>query len=383
MPVSAKKKRLSSPASSEKIVPRLDPGGRIAERRKNEADTAKTQASEPTAPVRRIGFLLIPGFSMMSYACAVEPLRAANTLSGRELYRVEYVSLTDEPPISSSGAIVKSMFRVGDRVDFDILLICVAGNPAAFHDKKLDNWLRSLARTPMIIGGVSGGAYVLARAGLLNGYRCTIHWEHMPLFREEFPKIDVRRTLFEIDRNRWTCAGGLAALDLVFAMIEKDNGHSLAVAAGDWLLQTEVRFGGRAQRMSLQQRYETRHPKLLHALELIEHHIDDPIGRDEIASIVELSVRQLERLFRSQLGLSFREHYMAVRLEQAKLMLCQSALSVGEVAVATGFINSSHFARLYRLSFGHSPTDERQLLNEKQRVVARSAGGGAKNSRQM
>ncbi|WP_233838910.1 GlxA family transcriptional regulator [Paraburkholderia sp. ZP32-5] len=328
---------------------------------------------ETIGPARNIGILLIPGFAMMSYASVIEPLRASNALSGHELYRVQYVTLTGEPALSSSGATIEPTFRVGDPVEFDILLICAGGNPAAFHDKKLDNWLRRLALTPTILGGVSGGAYMLARAGLLNGFRCTIHWEHMPVFREEFPQIDVRRTLFEIDRNRWTCAGGIAPLDLLFAMIEKDHGHALAVAVGDWLLQTEVRLGGRPQRMSMQQRYQIKHPKLLHALELIEHHIEDPIGRDEIASIVELSVRQLERLFRSHLGLSFRDHYIAVRLEQAQRLLRQSALSIAEIAVATGFINSSHFARVYRTSFGHSPTDERQFLSCKHAANAPAA----------
>ncbi|MGU7771612.1 GlxA family transcriptional regulator [Burkholderia sp. MR1-5-21] len=311
------------------------------------------------APARRVGLLLIPGFPMVSFACVVEALRASNRLSGKNLYSVQYGTLDGEHAVSSSGAEVEATFQVGDAVELDILLICAGGNPAAFHEKKLDNWLRRLAHTPTIIGGVSGGTYMLARAGLLKGYRCTIHWEHLPIFREEFPEIDVRRTLFEMDRDRWSCAGGIAALDLLFDMIERDHGHALAAKLGDWLLRTEMRLGERSQRLSMQQRYQVKHPKLLRALELVEQHIDDPIGRDEIASIVELSVRQLERLFRSELGRSVHEHYLAMRLEQARSLLRQSELSIAEVAKATGFTNSSHFARVYRTRFGHVPTEER------------------------
>ncbi|MGU7771609.1 GlxA family transcriptional regulator [Burkholderia sp. MR1-5-21] len=307
---------------------------------------------------------MIPGFTVMSYACVVEPLRAANTLSGKELYRVEYGTIDGEKAVSSSGTIIRPTFRVGEAIDLDVVFVLAGGNPADFHSKKLDSWLRRQARKSVTVGGISGGTYMLARAGLLKGHRCTIHWDHLPRFREDFADLDVRATLFEMDRDRWTCAGGISSLDLMFAMIERDHGPSMAVAAGDWLLQIEVRQGTSPQRASIEHRYQCRHPKLLRALELIEQHIADPIGRQEIAMIVELSVRQLEHLFRTNLGVTIHEHYLSLRLERARLLLRRGTSSVSDVAVSTGFANSSHFSRVYRKRYGRPPTDERRALCE-------------------
>ncbi|MEM5461553.1 GlxA family transcriptional regulator [Paraburkholderia phytofirmans] len=338
---------------------RTDPLEKNA-RRRNGAPLPSRENVESRRRPRRIGVLLLPGFPLMSYACVVESFRASNTLSGEELYRIEYVSLDGERAVSSCGMAVEPSLKVGNAAEFDFLMICAGGNLASFRDRNLDNWLRKLALSSTVFVGISGGTWMLARAGILNGRRCTIHWEYAPIFREEFPEINLRRTLYEIDGNCWSCAGGIAALDLMFDMIERDCGRPLAVAVGDWFLQTEVRLGGRPQRMSMRQRYEVTHPKLLHALELIEHHIDDPIGRDEIAAIVELSVRQLERLFREHLGVSVREHYVSVRLKQAQQLLSQSALSITEIATATGFMSGSHFARVFRESLGRSPSEMRE-----------------------
>ncbi|HET9446766.1 MAG TPA: AraC family transcriptional regulator, partial [Steroidobacteraceae bacterium] len=160
--------------------------------------------------------MLTPGFALMSYASAVEPLRAANQISGRKLYHWWHASPGDQPAIASNGAAVLPDHRFGSEPDvLDLVLVCAGGNPATFDDAATFAWLRRLARRGVTMGGISGGPYILARAGLLNGRRCTIHWEHAPAFAETFPKVQLTRSLFEIDGTRITCSGGIAALDMM------------------------------------------------------------------------------------------------------------------------------------------------------------------------
>ena len=229
----------------------------------------------------------------------------------------------------------------------------------------------ALARQSVAIGGVSGGAYVLARSGLLDGYRATIHWEHLPAFSEEFPHVSVERNLFVIDRDRLTCAGGIAALDLMHALIERDHGHDLAAAVSEWYLHTEVRSGSVPQRMTLRERFGVSNPKLLKALSEIERRIEEPPGRDELAAVAGTSVRQLERLFAQHLGTTMGVHGLRVRLTRARELLRQTSKPVLDIAVMCGFTSVSHFSRAYRVAFGHPPRAERQILATPVSPVAR------------
>jgi transcriptional regulator GlxA family with amidase domain len=308
----------------------------------------------------RVGFLLLPDFSLMSYASAAEPLRAANRLGGRSLYAWEHISLDGEAATASNGASIRAQHRVGEPIELDALFVCAGGNPAMFSDTPTYRWLRTLARKGVAIGGVSGGAYVLARAGLLDGYRVTIHWEHLPAFVEEFPDLNVERNLFVIDRDRLTCAGGIAALDLMHALIERDHGHALASAVSEWYLHTEVRLGSGPQRMSLRQRFGVSNPKLLKALSEIERRLEKPPSRAEIAAAVGTSVRQLDRLFARDLKTSIGAHAAKVRLARARDLLRQTSKPVVEVAVMCGFASASHFSRAYRAAYGHPPSAERR-----------------------
>jgi transcriptional regulator GlxA family with amidase domain len=150
-----------------------------------------------------VGFLLIPGFALMSYAAAVEPLRAANQLAGRKLYRWWHATPADAAAGASNGATIIPDFSLGsDARSVDMMFVCAGGNPAAFTDRRTFAWLRKLASHGVIIGGISGGAFILARAGLLSGRRCTVHWEHAPAFQEAFPDIELTQSLFEWDRDR-------------------------------------------------------------------------------------------------------------------------------------------------------------------------------------
>jgi transcriptional regulator GlxA family with amidase domain len=240
-----------------------------------------------------IGFLLLPEFALMSYASAIEPLRAANALAGRALYAWRHISIDGAPVRASNGVEIKADQSIGDDVALDTVFVCAAGNPTTFEHKPTLRWLRRLARARVRIGGVSGGPYVLARAGVLSGHRCTIHWEHLPAFTEEFPDLAVTRSLYVIDRDRLTSSGGISALDMMHALIEQDHGHNLAAAVSEWFLHTEVRLGSGPQRMSARERFDVSNPRLLCALEYMDAHMESPVPRSRLSAVAGVSVRQL------------------------------------------------------------------------------------------
>ena len=306
-----------------------------------------------------VGFLLVPGFALMSYAAAIEPLRAANLLSGNELYRWWHAAPGGRPVMASNGvAIIPDYGTSADR-DADKVFVCAGGNPALFDDKSVFAWLRRLARKGATIGGISGGPYVLAKAGLLDNRRATLHWEHMPAFREAFPDVTVVPSLFEIDGNRITCSGGISALDMMVALIERDHGRQLAASVGDWFLHTHIREGFGPQRMDLRYRLGVADEKLLSVLRAMERSIETPLARAELACAAGISLRQLERLFQRHIGHGIHSHYRWLRLERARQLLRETSLPVLDVAFATGFASSSQFARAYSRAFGEPPSDTR------------------------
>lgn len=306
-----------------------------------------------------IGFLLIPDFALLAYASAIEPLRAANRLSGRVLYRWSHVSLDGGPATASNGVSIRADHAVGDGTRFDHVFVCAGGNPAAFQHAATFAWLRQLARRGVRLGGVSGGPYILAHANVLTGYRFTIHWEHAPALLEEYPELDLRRSLYEIDRDRLTCSGGTAPLDMMHAVIAREHGSELALAVSEWFLQTHVRSGEGPQRMPLRERLGISHAPLLRVVGRMEQNLETPLERAGLARLAGVSLRQLERLFRQHLGRSLGEHYLMLRLERARDLLRQTSLSVLETALACGFASASHFSRAYRARFGHPPRAER------------------------
>lgn len=311
--------------------------------------------------IESVGFLLIPDFSLLSYAAAIEPLRAANQLAGKTLYRWWHTAPGDQPAIASNGAAILPDFKFGsDTGRLDLMLVCAGGNPTTFHDKRTFAWLRKLASRGVLIGGVSGGPFILARAGLLGGRRCTVHWEHAPALQEAFSDIEFTRSLFEIDRDRITCSGGVAGLDMMVALITRDHGYELGSAVSDWFLHTHVREGARPQRMDLRFRLGVADDKLLKALRTMEAHLEIPLSRQRIANLAGVSLRQIERSFRKHLGRGVHEHYLALRLARSRQLLRETSLSILEVALATGFASASPFSRAFKQAFGFPPREARQ-----------------------
>lgn len=307
----------------------------------------------------RVAFLLIEEFALMSYASVIEPFRAANGLSGRPLYEWRHYSVDGQPVRPSTGVAMQIDGPIDGNIEADILFVCAGGNPALFRHRATFAALRRLSARGVIIGGVSGGAFLLARAGIMAGHRCTIHWEHEPAFVETFPTLAFERALFVVDRNRITCAGGTAGLDLVTELIADAHGHELAQLVSDWYIRTQKRPAEGAQRSTISQRYRVSHPGLVVALGLMEANKEEPIERDALALAAGLSLRQLERLFRTQMRTSIREHYLRIRLDEAMRLLRETDLSRAMITVACGFRSTNHFSRSFRRRFAMSPTEAR------------------------
>ncbi len=307
-----------------------------------------------------VGLLLVPGFSLMSYACVVEPLRAANLIAGHKLYHWVNISTHQTNVSASCGAAVPCTAKVGDVEKLDLLLVCAGGDPAAFDDQATFAWLRRLAISGTRIGGVSGGPFILAKARIMDGIQMTIHWQHAQVVLEAHPDILLTRSLFIIDRNRLTCAGGTAPLDMMHALIAESHGAELARKVSDWFLHTEIRPARGPQRASLVERYGVHDAQLIAALELMERHPGEPLRRNETARRIGISTRQLDRLFATKLKRSYQGHYRQIRLERSRELLRQSAASITDVAVACGFSSASHFTRVYRESYGTTPSADRK-----------------------
>ena len=312
---------------------------------------AKT--SQSVAP-QSIGILPIPGFALMSYACVVEPLRAANLLSGRVLYDITHFAPAGRSR-SSGSAGIEAAAPIGGAPALDVLFVVAGGDPAGFDDAKTLAWLGRLARRGVRLGGVSGGPVILARAGLMAGRRMTVHWDHAPALAEMAPGLLLERSLYVIDRDRVTCAGGTAPLDLMHALIAADQGSIFARRVSDWFLHTDIRPSGGPQRGGLAERLGTTSAPILDAVAAMESHIADPLTLGQLAGGAGTSPRHLNRLFRDQIGAPTMQFYRDLRLDLARGLIGTSGLAITEIALATGFASSAHFSRAFAARFGHPP----------------------------
>lgn len=312
---------------------------------------------------RRLGLLLVPAFPLMAFSSAIEPLRAANLLSGRDLYRWYLLSADGGPVESSSGIGVLPDAPLETAPRLDSVFVCGGLDPQGFDDPRALAWLRERAQSGTSVGALSTGTFVLARAGLLAGYRCTTHWEALPALTEAYPDLEVSGSLFEIDRDRATSAGGTAAMDLVLHLIARDHGDELAGAVSDNFIHGRIRASADRQPMSEQIRLRARAPKLAAAIDLMQGHVEQPLSTAGIARRIGVSRRQLERLFQHHRGCTPRDYYMRLRLEHARVLLLETGLSILNVALASGFVSQSHFGACYRQHFGRTPGAERNATH--------------------
>jgi transcriptional regulator GlxA family with amidase domain len=306
-------------------------------------------------------FVMVPEFTMMPVTAAIEPLRLANRMAEKSLYKWTMHS-TDGKPVAASNGILAMVSGDLDTVPDDATIVVCAGlNVQRYADRRLMSWLRKVSRRGRSIGAVCTGAHILAEAGILDGYRCTIHWENLPGFTEEFPDIEATGGLFEIDRDRFTSAGGTTAIDMMLTLIASQHGPDLAATVAETILHSPIRHHSEHQRMSLPARIGARHPKLVGIIEKMEANLEDPFSPSVLAKQAGLSTRQLERLFRRYLDRSPKRYYLELRLKKARSLLLQTDMSVINVALACGFSSPSHFSKCYRAFYGRTPYRERGI----------------------
>jgi len=309
----------------------------------------------------RIGFVLIDGFALMSYSSAVEPLRAANLLSSGA-YQIDHYCLSGNEATSSSGASVRAKPFSKSNEALDMVLVVAGGDPFKFSNAKLKSWLRRLAHQGVLVGGVSGGPVMLALLGLMDGYRMTLHWEHAEALSEQLPDALIERSLYVMDRSRITCAGGTAPLDMMHALITRHHGADFARRVSDWFLHTTIRVSSAPQRSGLVERYGTHDASILSVIESMENHVAEPLELKQLADIVGIGVRQLNRLFKDKLGISTIAFYRNLRLGIAENLLLQSQLTVTEIGLAAGFGSTAHFSSCFKSHYGVAPSMLRSQL---------------------
>ncbi len=312
------------------------------------------------ASTRNFGFFLVPNFTLLAFSSAVEPLRMANKISGEELYHWFTLSADGEPVASSSGITIPADGPMGDDIEATAMFICGGIDVHKYYNPQTLTWLRKLANRKMILGALCTGSYLLAEARLLKGYRCTIHWENFAGIREGHPELVVSQELFEIDRDRFTCAGGVAPMDMMLHMIRRQHGSELATAVSEQFICDRIRDNHDRQRIPLRHRIGTGQPKLLEAVSLMEANIEEPMALDELSQHIGLSRRQLERLFKKYLNCVPTRYYLQLRLERARQLLVQTSMPIVDTALACGFISAPHFSKCYRLIFGVPPREERR-----------------------
>jgi transcriptional regulator GlxA family with amidase domain len=314
-------------------------------------------------------------FTMVAFATALEPLRIANRMLGYEAYRWRLASADGKPVAASNGVLCavntsldEERRKMSGQDRPSMVVVCSGVNVEDQGSKTIHAWLREEYNRGVAIGGLCTGAYILAAAGLLSNKRCAIHWENLPGFSEAFPKANVFADLFEVDQNIYTCAGGTAALDLMLKLIGDDFDDNLVNRICEQVLTDRVRSPTDRQRLPLRARLGVQNSKVLTIIELMEANLSEPLSLIEIADHVGLSRRQIERLFRQEMGRSPARYYLEIRLDRARHLLIQSSLPVVEVAVACGFISASHFSKCYRELYARSPQQER--IDRKQLLAA-------------
>jgi len=317
------------------------------------------RSSKSAGPLN-VGFLLIPNFSMLAFASAIEPLRAANRMSGETLFSWVIASPDGQQSYASNQVRTEVDGDWEVLVDCRIVFVCAGLDVKAQSDKTTLNILRRLDRNGAVIGAICTGTYMMAAAGLLDDRRCTIHWENIDGLAEEFPLLEITNELFEIDDTRITCSGGTASLDMILYLIGQVHGQTLAAQVSDQFIHDRIRDPSDRQRMELRSRLGVSHPKLLAVVDYMEQGLEEPLSQTALAQKANLSTRQLERLFRKYLSTTPTRYYLNLRLARARQLLRQTSMSILSIALACGFVSASHFSKCYREVYGRTPRAERQ-----------------------
>ena len=303
-------------------------------------------------------FLLMPGFSMMGFVSAIEPLRVANRFQP-DAYRWTILRL-DGGPVRASNGMSLNADRAYAKVNTAQTVFVVAANhPLEHYQPALAQWLRATYNRGATLGAVDTGAFLLAEAGLLGSDPITLHWEALSAFRERYPQVPVTEELFQIGKRCITGAGGTSGIDMMLALIAAKHGRELATRVSEQFVLGRIRTQSDHQRMEIAARYGLHNAKTIQVVRLMQQHIEDALPVDDLARLINVTRRQLERLFSAHLGDTPSRFYARVRLERARELLRETGMGILAVGVACGFASASHFSRAYRIHFGVSPKDDR------------------------
>jgi len=319
---------------------------------------SETKTTKPLS----IGMLLLPAFNSMAAHAFIDPFRAANYLQVETLYNWQFLSLEGAEVSASNGlTLSKTTPYKKTKHEFDLLVVNSSWTPEAFQDEALRTWLRLLARDGVSLAGIDTGAFVLAYAGLLDGFSATVHLEHAASFREFFPNTHLLETLYCIDKNRLSCAGGLAAADLSLELIKNHHGQQLANATANYILKDRLRHANEQQRTWTYPPLKSHTPsELKSAIHMMQENLEQALSLVRLAERLGVSQRKLERDFKKHFGVTPNRYCLSLRLERAYSLLTQTELSVSEIASACGFNSSEHFTRAYKKQFRTLPSVDKK-----------------------
>ena len=327
------------------------------------SEVASREIMQASKKPQKYGFLLLPNYSMLGFSSAIETLHMANWVTGKELYSFCTISHDEKHISSNTGVTTVSDYLIYEApTDLDAIFVCGSSPVTKNESLTLENWIKKQAKKNVELGGICTGSYLLAKAGLLDGYRATIHWWSIANLRDEFPQTIVSNHLFEVDRDRFTCSGGTAAMDMMLFLIGKQHGMTLSSAISEQFVCERIRTHDDPQRIPLQARIGTGQPKLVEAVQLMEANIQEPLSSDDIAYHVGVSRRHLERLFKGNLDIVPSRYYLELRLRHAKQLLTQSDKTISDVGIECGFGSAPHFSTTYKGFFGITPREERNKI---------------------
>ena len=310
--------------------------------------------------IRKIGFLTLDEFTLIAFSSAIEVLRMANHLSGRDIYQWKVITLDGRPVASSSGLTPQIAGKYDSADGLDIVFVCGGTHITQFVDEHVTALLRRMSRDGVMLGGLCTGTYALVQSGLLDGYDCTIHWENMAGLRENNRRVTFLEELFVIDRDRITCTGGIAPIDMMLALVKAGFGKTLVAEISGQFILERVRDSDDRQYIPLAARLGSGQQTMRKIAELMEANFEEPLTAVELAQLAGLSLRQVQRMFHETLGTTPTKYYLRLRLQRARSLLMQSAMSITQIAIACGFQSACHFSKSYRAMYGRSPRSERQ-----------------------
>jgi transcriptional regulator GlxA family with amidase domain len=309
---------------------------------------------------RRLAILIFPGFPMMAFSAVIEPLRAANAVAGQELYEWAIVGGEEGIIVASNGVAITPDYTAKDAPEADFIVVCSGGDADRLSLDQPLAWIRWNLSRGAHIGSVADGAFYLARAGLLDGYACTLHWRSQPAFIEAFPHITLVRHIYVIDRTRFTSAGGIGAFDMMLEIIASHSGDQLSRSVAEWFVHDRIRASADRERLHLRLRTGIRDELVLDAVARMETAQESGESVAAIAKSLGVSLGRMERAFKAELGLGPADYFRQMRMERARDLLEHSTMPVREIGLACGYASFSSFVRAFRKTFGTTPRHSRK-----------------------